>query len=324
MLFNNGQLDDLIKQYNTPDPTMKEYFEYVKEQKAAGKQPVDIATFRDKYSTTGREKLGLNMQWQAKTGADGKITLHGYQLGDRGTLHEVIDKDGQPLTVRPTEINTGTEIQFINPYTQEVVGRQPIDVTGKDLAGVQAKQAIQLPQADDATNRGANLVDQILDDVDSGKGDLVGNTGVRQRLGEASWWGSTGHTASQIEQLKDINFLEAYTMLRGGGNISDSEGIKAQNAFAALRNPQYLTPADLRTNLEVAKQSLLSANAAAHRAAGDAGQRTSGLPFDGGGVRGSHEGEATTLADGKFVSENGYTYVAKNGKLRFSSRTGAQ
>jgi hypothetical protein len=102
---------------------------------------------------------------------------------------------------------------------------------GKALGQAQAN----LPQAAQAAASMVRNLDAIIDDPYLGY-----VTGVQSNsLNPLAWLPSTpwGHdTMERISQVQGQAFLQAYQSLRGGGQITEAEGAKAQAAIARLNN----------------------------------------------------------------------------------------
>lgn len=110
-----------------------------------------------------------------------------------------------------------------------------------------------LAGAEVAATRALNLVDLLRNDP--ALPDMVGP--VQGRLPNVS--GAAQRFQSRLDQLQGTAFLEAYNMLRGGGQITEVEGQKAERAIARLNVAQneedFLTALDefedaIRTGLQ--------------------------------------------------------------------------
>lgn len=103
------------------------------------------------------------------------------------------------------------------------------------------------------TNMGIAAVDALLNSPDLDQ--ITGMKGLGnewlERIGAAPRY---SNLMSYVEQLRGINFLEAYQGLKGGGPITDIEGKQASAARTRLERALLGTPQDL-------KEALLEADA---------------------------------------------------------------
>ena len=94
-----------------------------------------------------------------------------------------------------------------------------------------------------------STIDNILSD--EGLGDVVGIGGIWSNslrgVGLGSLAPSAARALSKIEQIKGQTFLQAYEGLRGGGQITEVEGKKAEAALARLNTDQ--SPKDFKEAL---------------------------------------------------------------------------
>ena len=94
-----------------------------------------------------------------------------------------------------------------------------------------------------------STIDSILSD--EGLGDVVGIGGIWSNslrgVGLGSLAPSAARALSKIEQIKGQTFLQAYEGLRGGGQITEVEGKKAEAALARLNTDQ--SPEDFKDAL---------------------------------------------------------------------------
>ena len=77
-----------------------------------------------------------------------------------------------------------------------------------------------------------SLIDELLNDPD-----LAGSTGpIQGRLPNVS--GGAIRVQTKLDQLQGKAFLEAYNILKGGGQITEVEGTKAEKAMVRLNTAQ--------------------------------------------------------------------------------------
>ena len=107
------------------------------------------------------------------------------------------------------------------------------DVAAARASGAARGEATgQLAGAEVAMNRALDLVDLVRNDP--ALKDMVGP--IQGRMPNVS--ADAARFQSRLEQLQGTAFLEAYNMLRGGGQITEVEGQKAERAMARLNTAQ--------------------------------------------------------------------------------------
>lgn len=104
--------------------------------------------------------------------------------------------------------------------------------SGKTIGEQSAKTAMDLPRDVAEAERTVGLVD-----------DLLAHPGFGAAVGKSSMLGTQfipGTDAKdfmvRLDQLKGKQFLQAYQTLKGGGQITEVEGIKATNAISRMNN----------------------------------------------------------------------------------------
>lgn len=168
-----------------------------------------------------------------------------------------VDPDGAgPEEPYPTQLSTQggarridlpAGAQAFDPYTKAYETRR-----GTEAGGARGKAAGDLPVARSNLETALNLTDQLIGNQDRGIREhegLRGATGPIQ--GNIPNWllGITSPASvdarARIEQLTGRAFLEAYSTLRGGGQIANIEGEKATQAIArmkaAVRDEDFIT-----------------------------------------------------------------------------------
>ena len=102
------------------------------------------------------------------------------------------------------------------------------------------------------TNMGIAAVDALLNSPDLDQ--ITGMKGLGnewlEKVGAAPRY---SNLMSYVEQLKGINFLDAFQQLKGGGPISDMESAAATNARTRLERALRGTPQDLKEALVEAR-----------------------------------------------------------------------
>ena len=145
------------------------------------------------------------------------------------------------LSKEPIKLDAGTSFILLDPITRQPVGQIPKDVAGEAAARERGKETggaqAQAPAAVLTAQQTVQKIDELLSDPNLG-----GISGIESWLpdsGLAMWSGSGAlGLRRRVEQLKGTAFLEAYNGLRGGGQITEVEGEKAEDAMARLETAQ--------------------------------------------------------------------------------------
>ena len=164
----------------------------------------------------GNPKLAPYDEWLAKKTKDGAG-------GDSKQPLAYIDTDGK------VKFGTMAEARGKTPAAYDPEIRQYLAVAGaagKNIGDASSTAKIDLPAAEALATKVSNDVDELL--KHPGFSSSVGATlkpGFRFIDGtkEASFF-------KRLEQIKGGAFLDAYTMLKGGGSITEVEGTKATAA----------------------------------------------------------------------------------------------
>lgn len=147
-----------------------------------------------------------------------------------------VDTGGVVPTKSLFKIDTGTGTALANPLTG-----QPQTVIKKDIAGAKAQAAVGAQRGKDiAAAQGdfakatdaINQIDALM--KDQGLGNVTGP--IMGRLPNIT--GDANRAQARIDQIKGQTFLQAYQQLRGGGQITEVEGKKAEAAIARLSQSQ--------------------------------------------------------------------------------------
>lgn len=160
-------------------------------------------------------------------GPDGKIATIGgggqtINIGDEGSnVLELDNKTGRALIADPTAPDG---MRWVNVPG----GQADIDETKEGAAS-----GMLLDNID------ALLADPGLDQAVGTMGAITGNLGPLAP--------EAARAKSRIDQLRGQVFLEAYSQLKGSGQITEIEGAKAENALARLQT--NLSPEDFRAAL---------------------------------------------------------------------------
>lgn len=271
--YKRAQLDALKNPPPKPvSPTddMREY-EFAKSQGYKG----SFIDFRAQNRPGGATEYGLTPQFVT----DAKGELRMLQLAKDGTAKLVDIPDGMEVQKGVEKLDLGTHFQWYNTVTGEPIGNSiPKEVRaeerekalGKGEGEATVQATADLPNAIAKAEQSLALIDTIRNDPA-----LAGITGMFQgRLPPLTQAGTDLNT--KIENLKGKVFLEAFESLKGGGQITEREGVSAQAAMARLDRAQsrdaYVEALDelagiIRTAVARAQSKAGVAPAAAHQVA---------------------------------------------------------
>lgn len=149
-----------------------------------------------------------------------------------------------PPGILPTKgiqkIDAGTHYVLLNQMTGHMIGIVPKDVAGKEqqeeLGKAAGKAEAELPRVTANAERALQTIESIRNHP--GKQYGVGAVGVLPGVPGTQQRGFV----NLVDQAKGQTFLEAFNSLRGGGAITETEGVKATQALARLDRSQ--TPQD--------------------------------------------------------------------------------
>jgi hypothetical protein len=157
-----------------------------------------------------------------------------------------LGKDGNPIQPKlppgfvpakdPIRIDTGVGTVILDPQTRQQVGFVPKDVAGEAAATAVGKGAGQAQLDLPAARQTAAMVQQQIRDLkaDPYLPNMIGP--VNSRLPNVS--GSAARVQSRMDQLQGGAFMQARQMLKGGGQITDFEGRKAEVAWLRMNAAQ--------------------------------------------------------------------------------------
>ena len=193
------------------------------------------------------------------TMADGKPGI--MQLGKNGTPQMVPLPDGFQIARDPIKVDGPTGTTILDPQTRQQVGFIPKDIRGakieESLGKAQGAARATLPTDLQA---GQFAVDEINKLIDSkGFNEVFGS--LDQFRPNFTMSAEGKDALARFDQLKGRAFLQAYTTLRGGGQITEVEGKKAEDALARLNRSLSETEAkqalaDFRDAVTVGMQKL--------------------------------------------------------------------
>ncbi|MBA5802138.1 transglycosylase SLT domain-containing protein [Rhizobium changzhiense] len=189
--------------------------------------------FRQAPGGAGGEKYyGATVPYYDKDG-----NLRYRQLSDKGGGKDLDFGPGATAAPTTRTVDTGTELITVGPGGQEVkrTTKQNYEAA-KDTAqgsteGKAAGEAVSSLPAD------LMQADQTIKNIDQ----LLTSKGLNSIVGSVdqfrpSWtMGADGRDAlTRLKQLQGGAFLQAYGLLKGGGQITEVEGGKAQDAMARM------------------------------------------------------------------------------------------
>jgi hypothetical protein len=169
---------------------------------------------------------------------DAENNLHAGQTLKGGGVKEVPLPGGGQWAPGMGYLDVGTGYV---PYDKRTGVQDGATSVPKDLRGAEAekqigqsagKAAFDLPRAEATMTRAIGTIDALLN-----------HPGREIATGKSAWIGG-GYTPSgydfnaKLAQLKGQTFLEAFAALKGGGQVTEIEGQKATDAYAALATAQ--------------------------------------------------------------------------------------
>lgn len=178
-------------------------------------------------------------------------------IGKDGSFKQ-LDVGGAKITQPTTKLDLGTTQAIVGSRTGETIRTDKVDVSGKAREGVLGKaegeRIVEAPTAIAKADRTIAQIDEILNDplLDSA-------TGMGGMLRGAVWGSPEYGFARKVDQLAGGAFLEAYQELKGGGQITEIEGKKAEAAMGRLDRAQSADDfrkalKDFRDVIETAKK----------------------------------------------------------------------
>jgi hypothetical protein len=194
----------------TAKPTRNEY----EERKAAA----------DQYGLTGDEASSFVLTGQLPTGRFGSAEV-GLQMVP------AYDADGNLTYVQPSKSGNAVGTKFPDGYKP----LSPFDTSLQKAAGSEAGKlqggaAFDLPRVEQNAAQTLGILERMKNHPGR-----AGSVGFVQGL-LPSRSSDQVDFQSLVDQTKGQSFLQAYQMLKGGGQITEVEGIKAENAISRLGN----------------------------------------------------------------------------------------
>lgn len=209
------------------------YKMYVNDQKpqAAATQPAAVQEYEyyvQQAREAGQQPLGWLEYQSARGGASERSLTPTYLRGPNGELVMGQANKGGSLDI--TKVPDGYTV--VDPATLQGL-KTGVTVDAKTAAAARAA----LPGAEQAITIAKNAISLVRDD-EKGLSDYFGNTmGVPNRntpvvpglIGQ-----DRGNWQANFSQAKGQAFMQARNMLKGGGPITDYEGMKGEAAFSRM------------------------------------------------------------------------------------------
>lgn len=209
------------------------------------------------------------------TDADGNTVLG--TIGDDGSFKK-IDTGDFNVSAGFEKIDTGTEIILRDKRSGQVVDVTPKQnyqerydqALGAEEGKAKAEQRSQLSTQSAAAQNAIRLVDSILEhpSLDAAVGPIQGQL--------PSFRAGTRDFDERVEQLKGQAFLQARQELKGGGQITDYEGQRAENAL--VRASQAKSEEDFKAAMMEFRDAIVRGYQILEQQAGGA---PSGAPIGG-------------------------------------------
>lgn len=160
------------------------------------------------------------------------------QPGKSGTAIQTALPPGVKISSGVEKIDLGTQWGVLDKKSGQIIGYQPKDLQGKEAAEARGKAQGEaqaaLPGAVSDAEQTTKKINELLDH--KGLDSIVGSI---DQFRPAWTMSAEGKDAlARYNQLKGTAFLQAYGLLRGGGAITEVEGVKAENAMARMDRSQ--------------------------------------------------------------------------------------
>jgi hypothetical protein len=204
-------------------------------------------TYRINPATGEREELGSGSAFAPSQAQDNVSLTPFYTQDAQGNVQMwQPSRTGEPVRVQlpegfqPTKPlsfqDLGTSIVGLNPLGGGQQVAMPKDVAGeaaqKQVGEATGKVAAGLPDAVAKAEEASALINS-----------LKTHPGRKLATGATSYLPAVAGTDAKdfsvkLDQLKGTVFLQAYSQLKGGGAITETEGLKAEQAIARLNTAQ--------------------------------------------------------------------------------------
>lgn len=181
-----------------------------------------------------------------------------FQPSKDGSIKEIELPEGVEFTPGINTIDTGTEFVTRNAKTGATIGVTPKDVSGAAQAAQGGKNTAEAVTALPSAETAADVATKTIDDLASDPylPNMLGP--VDSRLPNLT--SDAARVQGKMDQLQGQAFLQAFNSLKGGGAITEVEGLKAEQAIARLNAAQgesdYLSALnDLKAIIERGRQN---------------------------------------------------------------------
>jgi len=241
---------------NMPPDVLKTYAaEAIKSKFADPKKPNLISTRSGIYDADNKQWItppagtidgnsvdySLNPIW----GKDANGNLVIGTLGKDGSFKQVDLPEGFEPQPGTSTVDLGTSVVVRNNKTGDTVREMPKDIAGVEELKIDGKVKGEIKSALPSARHTAKIV---ADEIKA----IVEDPALPQALGPVesrlpTMREATARVESRIDKLAGQSFLQAREMLRGGGQITDFEGKRAEAAMVRLNRAQ--TPEDFKAAL---------------------------------------------------------------------------
>lgn len=194
-----------------------------------------LAKMRADRAAASGGRAGLQVIY----GVDDQGNPVALQPTDTGQLVRSQMPAGVTISREPLRFDAGTHFVLMDPITRQQIGVIPKDIAGAESAKVtgkaQGEAAVELPAVIQKGEEALALIQGAIDHP--GRATATGLSGY---IDPRSWLPGTNARdfLARHRQLEGRAFLEAYQMLKGGGQITEIEGQKAERAIARLDTAQ--------------------------------------------------------------------------------------
>lgn len=171
------------------------------------------------------------------------------QIGSRGSFKPISIGEGNTFAPPTKTVDLGTSVAVMGP------GGAQTGTLQKDLAGAEEQKALGKGQGEATITARTALpgAQQAATDVATQVNRLKNDPSLSSVLGPIdsvtpNISAGSNRVQSYIDQLAGGAFLQARTLLKGGGQITDFEGRKAEQAYIRLNQAQ--SPEDFKSALD--------------------------------------------------------------------------
>jgi len=171
--------------------------------------------------------LGM-YQVQVKAAQDPNVQSSSMLRDQSGTIIVMRDGSTKVVTVGGQTLSGKEAEDYVRNANERAAANERSIYAARSEGQQAGKSAGQLPGVEISAQRALGLIDLLR--KDPALEEMVGP--IQGRLPNVS--AAAERFQSRLDQLQGTAFLEAYNMLKGGGAITEIEGIKAERAMARL------------------------------------------------------------------------------------------